>query len=62
MQPIASLMHALSKPDDYVFAWRNGELCIEAKPQNNLHAAIDDAETAYQAIQQTSINIFHAPA
>ncbi len=31
MQPIATLMHALSSPADYTFDWRDGELFIEPK-------------------------------
>ena len=62
MQPIVILMHALSAPDEYIFNWRNGELCIEAKPPTDAHAATDTDTATYQAIPQSQNNIVHAQA
>ena len=42
MQPIATLMHALSSPADYVFDWRDGELFIEPKVVADTQAADHD--------------------
>ena len=62
MQPIVILMHALSTPDDYIFDWRNGELCIEPKTPTDTYAAADSDTTAYQAIPQSQSNVIHAHA